>query len=99
MLEERLFSEPPDAYTLVPDLCQEKLNLKALSVIRNPNFTFFRTFLYFQRELHCNRLPIQQCSWKHRVLGKRDHSLLLGINFRRRKLIQASFSSNKSFKF
>ena len=33
------------------------------------------------------------------IFGKRDNSLLLGINFRWRKLIQSRVSSNKSFKF
>ena len=51
-----------------------------------PNFAFFqppvsgpRLYLQIQRELHWNKLPMQQFSWKH---GIRDNSLLFGINFR-----------------
>ena len=47
------------------------------------------------RELHLGKLPIQQFSWKQRVFGKKDNSLLSGINHRRRKLIQANVSSKK----
>ena len=56
-------------------------------------------FFHIQRELYFNKLPIQQFSWKQRNFGKRDNSLLLGINFFRRKLIQASVSRNKPSKF
>ena len=56
-------------------------------------------FLHDQREFHCNKLHIQQFSWKQHIFAMRDKSLLLGINFHRQKLIQASVSSNKSFKF
>ena len=68
-----------------------------------PKFTVFPNpqifFFHFQRELHCKKLPIQQFLWKQHISGNRDNPLLLGIIFRWRKLIQASISSNKSFKF
>ena len=70
-------------------------------MILNSKLYFFSEppdFLHIQRELDSNKLPIQQFSWKQRIFGNIDNSLLLGINFGRRKLIQASVSSNKSFK-
>ena len=76
--------------------------LKGLSVIVNSKLHFFpnpQIFWHIQRELQYNNLPIQQFSRKQHIFGKRDNSLLLGINFRRRKLIQASVSSKKLFKF
>ena len=47
---------------------------------------FFQTPTFFCifRELHCINLPIQQLSWKQHIFGKRDNSLLLGINYCRR---------------
>ena len=59
-------------------------------------------FLHIQREFHYNKVTLQQFSrnWrKQHTFGKRDNSLLLGINFCRQKLIQGSISSNKSFNF
>ena len=56
-------------------------------------------FFHVQREVHCNKLPIQQFSRKQHIFVKRDNSLLLRIKFRRRKLIQVSVSSIKSFTF
>ena len=76
-------------------------SLKGLSVIVNSKFHFFpnpQIFLHIQRERHCNNLPIQQIPRNQHIFGKRDNSLLLGINHRRRWLIQASVSSKKSFK-
>ena len=60
--------------------------LKGISVIVNPKLHFFpnpQIFVHIQRELHCNSLPIQQLSRKQHIFGKRDNSLLLGINYRR----------------
>ena len=51
-------------------------------------------FLHSQRELHCNKLPKQQF-FRIQFFSV---AWLFGINFRRRKLIQVSVSSNKSFK-
>ena len=34
----------------------------------------------FRVELHYNKLPVQQFSWKQHSFGKRDHSLLLGFS-------------------
>ena len=62
-------------------------------------FTNPQIFLHFQGEIHHYKLPRQQFPRKQHIFGKRDNYLLLGINFPRRKLIQASVSSNKSFKF
>ena len=75
-----------------------RFHLKALTVILNSKLHFFpnpKIFLYIQIELHCYKLPIQQFSRKQHIFGKRGNSLLLGINFRRRKLSKASVSSNK----
>ena len=55
-------------------------------------------FLHIQGEHNCNNLPIQQLSQKQHIFGKRDNSLLLGINYRWWWLILASVSSKKSFK-
>ena len=82
-------------------LCME--NLKALSVILNSKGSLFSEppdcFAYslIQREL--DKLPIQQFSWKQHIFENGDNSLLFGMNFCKRKLIQVSVSSNKSFKF
>ena len=50
---------------------------------RNPKLYFFfpnpQIFLHIQRELQCNNLPIQHLSRKQHIFGKRDNSLLLGI--------------------
>ena len=51
-----------------------------------------------QKELHCNNLPVQQLSRKQHTFGKRDNSLLFGINYRRQWLIQEGVSSKISFK-
>ena len=78
-------------------------SFKALSVILNSKVHFFseppRFVLHIQRELHCNKLPMQQFSWKQHIFGIWDNSLLLGINYRRGKLIHGSVSRNKSLKF
>ena len=55
-------------------------------------------FLHIQRELHYISLPIQQLTWKQHIFGKRDNSLLLGINYCWQQLIQASVSRKKSSK-
>ena len=53
-----------------------------------PNFNFFPnpqffSFLHIQKEFHCNILPIYNTTKQH-IFGKRDNSLLLGINYQRR---------------
>ena len=58
-------------------------------------FFFFFFFLLIQRELHFDKLSIKQFSQKQPILGTRDNSLSLGVNFRRRKLMQTSVSSNQ----
>ena len=91
--------EIQDGYNLHRSLFDVK---GAISDPKFQKFFFFQilqNFLHIQRELLCNKLPIQQFSWKQHILGSRDNTLLLGINFRWRKLIQASVSSYKSFKF
>ena len=45
----------------------------SLCFFKHPGF-----FAY--SELHCNSLPIQQLSRKQHIFGKRDNSLLLGMN-------------------
>ena len=37
--------------------------------------------MHIQRELNCNKLPVQQFSQKEHIFGKGDNSLLLGINY------------------
>ena len=55
-------------------------------------------FFHIQGEIHYNKLPIPQFPQKQYIFGKKDNFWLLRINFRWRKLIQASVSG-KSFKF
>ena len=54
--------------------------------------------LHIQRELYCTKLPIQRLSRKRHIFGKRDNSLLLGINYCQQYLNQASISNSKSLK-
>ena len=56
-------------------------------------------FLHIQREPHCYKLHIQHFSRKQHIFGERDNFSMLGIYFCWQKLIEASISSNKSFKF
>ena len=54
--------------------------LKALSVMVNSKFHFFRTprfFCIFKENSEINKLPIQQFSQKQHIFGERDDSLLL----------------------
>ena len=55
--------------------------------------------MHIQEEIHYDKLHVEQFPQKQHSFGKTDNFLLLGINYRRRKLIQASVSSNKSFNF
>ena len=66
-----------------------------------PKFTFFRTprFFCIFRENFTIITSQYDSSLRNSIFLERENSLLLGINFRRRKLIQASVSSKKSFKF
>ena len=79
-------------------------HLKAPSVIVNSKLHFFPNP---QKSLHLCIIRenftvinyvIQQFSRKQHIFATRDNSLLLGIDFRRRKFIQGSISSNKLFK-
>ena len=56
-----------------------------LHIFPNPRFFFF--FLHIQREFHCNILPTQKLSRKQHIFGKRDNSLVSGINHCRCYLI------------
>ena len=70
-------------------------------MILNSKLHFFlnpQICLHIQGEVHYNTLPIQQFFLKQHIFGKRGNSLSWGINFCKQKLIQASISSNKSFK-
>ena len=61
------------------------------------NFTFFQTprfFLNIQKELHCNKLPIQQLSRKQHIFGR--ETIFLGGG--ELIIIQASVSRKKTFK-
>ena len=74
--------------------------LQGLPVIVYSKLHFFpnpQVPLHIQKELHSNNLPIQQLSWKQRIFGKRDNSVL-GSNYCRWYLNQASVSSKKSLK-
>ena len=61
--------------------------LKGLSVIVHSKLYFFlnpQIFFAYSERTPCNNLPMQQLSRKQHIFGKRDNSLLLGINYRRR---------------
>ena len=78
------------------------IKLQALSATVNSELHFFQTIRFFCTYRENFTAVIYLCNNSFRnciFFWMRDNSLLLGINFRQQKLIEASVSSKKSFKF